>query len=126
VLAGAAVSGSGGKVKDEQETLIALADVAIGVFAIESAVLRAEKIAASGTLPRGARRRGRQGVFAFPASEAAISGGAAARRSTRRGEHAADAPISGIPAATRYDASGLLDAKHKLAAAALESERYPF
>src|SRR5659263_200975 len=52
VLAGAAVQRFGAKVKDEQETLIALADVAIGVFAIESAVLRAEKIAASGNASR--------------------------------------------------------------------------
>jgi butyryl-CoA dehydrogenase len=34
--------------------------------------------------------------------------------------------LSGIRRAARYDATGLLDAKHKLAAAALESERYPF
>jgi butyryl-CoA dehydrogenase len=33
--------------------------------------------------------------------------------------------LSGIRRATRYDASGLLDAKRKLAAAALELERYP-
>ena len=93
VLAGAAVQRFGGKVKDEQETLIALADVAIGIFAIESAVLRAEKIAASGNrLPRGARRRGRQDLR-VPGVRGGDQRGAARGVLRRRGEHAADAPL---------------------------------
>ena len=125
VLAGAAVQRFGGKVKDEQETLIALADVAIGVFAIESAVLRAEKIAASGNASRAELAAAAVKAFAFPASEAAVS--AARRAAFYVGEgNTLQMLLSGIRRATRYDASGLLDAKHKLAAAALESERYPF
>jgi butyryl-CoA dehydrogenase len=125
VLAGAAVQRFGGKVKDEQETLIALADVAIGVFAIESAVLRAEKIAASGNASRAELAAAAVKAFAFPASEAAVS--AARRAAFYVGEgNTLQLLLSGIRRATRYDASGLLEAKHKLAAAALESERYPF
>jgi alkylation response protein AidB-like acyl-CoA dehydrogenase len=125
VLVGAAVQRFGGKVKDEQETLIALADVAIGVFAIESAVLRAEKIAASGNASRAELAAAAVKTFAFPAAEAAVS--AARRAAFYVGEgNTLQMLLSGIRRATRYDASGLLDAKHKLAAAALESERYPF
>ena len=125
VLAGAAVQRFGKKVKDEQETLIALADVAIGVFAIESAVLRAEKIAASGNASRAELAAAAVKAFAFMASEAAVS--AARRAAFYVGEgNTLQMLLSGIRRATRYDASGLLDAKHKLAAAALESERYPF
>ncbi|MFZ2224660.1 MAG: acyl-CoA dehydrogenase family protein [Candidatus Deferrimicrobium sp.] len=125
VLAGAAVQRFGGKVKDEQETLIALADVAIGVFAIESAVLRAGKIAASGNATRAELAAAAVKAFAFPAAEAAIS--AARRAAFYVGDgNTLQMLLSGIRRATRYDASGLLDAKRKLAAAALESERYPF
>ena len=93
VLAGAAVQRFGGKVKDEQETLIALADVAIGVFAIESAVLRAEKIGLlRERFPRGARRGGRQGVR-VPGGRGGRQRGAARGVLRRRGEHAADAPL---------------------------------
>jgi butyryl-CoA dehydrogenase len=112
-------------VKDEQETLIALADVAIGVFAIESAVLRAEKIAASGNASRAELAAAAVKAFAFPAAEAAVS--AARRAAFYVGEgNTLQMLLSGIRRATRYDASGLLEAKHKLAAAALEMERYPF
>jgi butyryl-CoA dehydrogenase len=124
VLAGAAVQRFGPKVKDEQEALIALADVAIGVFAIESAVLRAEKIAASGNASRTELAAAAVRAFAFPASEAAIS--AARRAAFYVGEgNTLQMLLTGIRRATRYDATGLLDAKHKLAAAALEKERYP-
>ena len=93
VLAGAAVQRFGGKVKDEQETLIALADVAIGVFAIESAVLRAgEDRRLRERLPRGARRGGRQGVR-VPGGRGGDQRGAARGVLRRRGEHAADAPL---------------------------------
>jgi butyryl-CoA dehydrogenase len=124
VLAGVAVQRFGAKVKDEQEALIALADVAIGVFAIESAVLRAEKISASGNASRAELAAAAVKAFAFPASEAAIS--AARRAAFYVGEgNTLQMLLSGIRRATRYDATGLLDAKRKLAAAALEKERYP-
>ena len=44
VLAGTGVQKFMDTIKDEQEILLAVADVAINIFAIESAVLRAEKI----------------------------------------------------------------------------------
>ncbi len=124
VLAGAAVQRFGAKVRDEQETLIALADVAIGVFSLESAVLRAEKIAASGNAGQAGLAEAAAGVFAFQAAEGAVT---AARRAAF---YIGEGPtlqmlLSGIRRAGRYDASGLLDAKRKLAAATLEKERYP-
>jgi butyryl-CoA dehydrogenase len=112
------------KVKDEQETLIALADLAIGVFALESAVLRAEKIAASGNASRASLAEAAVRVFAFQASE---SCGTAARRAALYiGEgDTLKMLLSGIRRAGRYEATGLLEAKHLLAAATLEKERYP-
>ena len=34
--------------------------------------------------------------------------------------------LGGVRRFTKYDASGLLEAKRRLAAAAVEAERYPF
>jgi len=124
VLAGAAVQRYGAKVKDEQETLIALADLAIQVFALESAVLRAEKIAANGNASRAALAEAAAKGFAFQASEAAVS--AARRAAFYIGEgNTLQMLLSGIRRAGRYDAAGLLEAKRRLASAALEKERYP-
>jgi butyryl-CoA dehydrogenase len=124
VLAGAAVQRFGKQLKDEQETLIALADLAIGAFALESAVLRAEKISVSGNASGAALAEAAAKVFAFRTGEEGVS--AARRAAFYVGEgNTLQMLLAGIRRAGRYDATGLLDAKRKLAAAALESERYP-
>jgi butyryl-CoA dehydrogenase len=110
--------------KDEQETLIALADVAIAVFALESAVLRAEKISGSGNAGRASLAEAAAKAFAFRTCEEASS--AARRAAYYAGEgNTLQMLLAGIRRAGRYDAAGLLDAKRRLAAAALETERYP-
>jgi butyryl-CoA dehydrogenase len=114
----------GKQVKDEQETLIALADLAIGAFALESAVLRAEKISVSGNASGAALAEAAAKVFAFRTGEEGVS--AARRAAFYVGEgNTLQMLLAGIRRAGRYDATGLLGAKRKLAAAALESERYP-
>jgi butyryl-CoA dehydrogenase len=124
VLAGAAVQRFGKKVKDEQETLIALADVAIGAFALESALLRAEKIAVGGNATKTAVAEAAAKVFAFQASEASVA--AARRAAFYVGEgNTLQMLLAGVRRAGRYDAAGLLEAKRKLAAVTLETERYP-
>ena len=124
VLAGAAVQRFGKKVKDEQETLIALADVAIGAFALESALLRAEKIAVGGNATKAAVAEAAAKVFAFQASEASVA--AARRAAFYVGEgNTLQMLLAGVRRAGRYDAAGLLEAKRKLAAVTLEAERYP-
>ncbi len=52
---GAAARRLEGKLEREQEVLLALADVAIQIFAAESAILRAEKAGAAGLPHRLAR-----------------------------------------------------------------------
>jgi butyryl-CoA dehydrogenase len=111
------------KLKDEQEVLMALADVAIQIFAAESAVLRAEKARAAGA-PGSALLEAAAKVVTFGAVEAA---GTAARRAAflsapgTEGAALADA----VHRCARYDGSGLREAKARLAAAAFEGERYP-
>jgi len=125
VVSGAAVQRYGEKLKDEQEVLLALADVAIQIFAMESAVLRAAH-----ALP-GLGEQGRAlalaavKVNAFGATEKVAS---AARRAVffaAEGD-AATMLLGGVRRFTRYDASGLLEAKRRLADAVVAVEKYPF
>jgi butyryl-CoA dehydrogenase len=124
VVADAAVRRHGEALKSEQEVLLALADVAIQVFAAESAVLRAERI--SPALPEG-RRAAVAAAVRIHTFHAAEKAGSAARRAAfyvAEGDPLA-VLLGGIGRFTRYDATGLLEAKRRLAAEALEAGRYP-
>ena len=121
----ATASRFGERVKDEQEILGAVADIAITIFALESVVLRAEKI--RGTVPPSVENALASAVkvFAFHAGEA--SAVAARRAVLYGGEDDVDTKfLDGIQRFSRYDAPGLLSAKRNLADAALSGEKYPF
>jgi alkylation response protein AidB-like acyl-CoA dehydrogenase len=125
VLSGAAVQKYMLTLKDEQEILMAAADVAINIFAIESAVLRAEKI-----MPRlsDAKKRAVTAavkVFTFNALEQTATAARKAAYFIEEGDNLTML-ISGIRRFTKYDAAGLLQAKRTLAAAAIEAENYIF
>jgi len=125
ILAGTGVQKYMDKIADEQEILIAAADIAIQIFALESAVLRAEKI-----LPKLSERkqelvRATVKIFAFNASEEA---GTAARKGAFYIEEGDTLTmiLSGVRRFSKYDATGLLAAKRLVAEAACEDERYIF
>ncbi|WP_221249239.1 acyl-CoA dehydrogenase family protein [Desulfuromonas versatilis] len=125
ILAGAAVKKHLAGLQDEQEILIAAADLAIQIFAIESAVLRAEKIHPSASERKRQLLRAAVKVFTFSATEVA---GSAAKKGAfylEEGDNLAMI-LSGVRRFTRYDASGLLQAKRALARAASEEGRYIF
>lgn len=125
VLAGSAVQKYMDKIKDEQEILMAVADVAINIFALESAVLRAEKIL--GTLSDGKKASVTAAVkvFAFDAVEKISTAAKRAAYYIEEGDNLAMV-LGGIRRFTKYDASGLLQAKRQLADVALEAEKYIF
>jgi butyryl-CoA dehydrogenase len=124
-LAGAAAGRYGDGLKDEQEVLLALADVAIQVFAAESALLRAEKTAPARS--EAGRALAAAAVKAHTFSACEKVGTAARRAAFYVGEGAAaTALLRGVDRLTAYDATGLLAAKRALADAALSAERYPF
>lgn len=125
ILSGAGVQKFMDKIADEQEILMAAADVAIQIFALESTVLRAEK-----SMGRVSERK--QGlidaavkIFSFEACENA---GRAARKGAFFIEEGDTLTmiLSGIRRFAKYDASGLLQAKRSLAEAACEDEKYVF
>ena len=125
ILAGAGVQKFKQELANEQEILIAAADIAIQIYALESTVLRAEKHFAEATPKRQALLRAAVKVFAFAANETATS---AARRGAFYAEEGDTLTmlLSGIRRFGKYDASGLLAAKRLLAQTACEEERYIF
>ncbi len=125
VLAGSAAQKYMEKIKDEQEILLAAADVAINIFAIESAVLRAEKILPALSENKKENVTAAVKVFTFNASERIATAARKAAYFTEEGDNLAML-LSGIRRFTKYDASGLLQAKRQLAAASAEAEKYIF
>ena len=125
VLAGSGVQKFMDKIKDEQEILLAVADLAINIFAIESVVLRAEKILPKLSENKRASVSAAVKVFTFNGNEKAAS---AARRAAYYIEEGDTLTmlLAGIRRFTKYDATGLLKAKRQLATASIEVEKYIF
>jgi alkylation response protein AidB-like acyl-CoA dehydrogenase len=125
ILAGSAVQKYMTKLADEQEILLAAADISIQIFAIESAVLRAEKACRSASDKNKKLLEAAVKVFAFNATEVA---GTAAKKGAFYVEEGDQLLmiLSGVRRFAKYDASGLLQAKRALAQAASEEEKYLF
>jgi len=125
ILAGTGVQKFMDKIADEQEILMAAADIAIQIFALESAVLRAEKSFSGFSERKQELVKAAVKVFAFNASETA---GTAARKGAFYIEEGDTLTmiLSGVRRFSKFDATGLLAAKRLLADAACEEEKYIF
>lgn len=125
VLAGAAVQKYGIRLQQEQETLLAAADLAIEIFAIESALLRVEKIVGEVSEARRDLLMAALRCIAFHGAERAAT---AARRGAFYIEEGDTLTmiLSGVRRFTRYDAAGLLQAKRRLVDASCDMEKYLF
>lgn len=125
ILAGAGVQKFMDKLAHEQEILMTAADIAIQIFALESCVLRAEKIYRTVSERKRELLTAAVKTFSFEASEVA---GSAARKGAFFIEEGDTLTmiLSGIRRFAKYDATGLLAAKKLLARAACEEEKYIF
>jgi alkylation response protein AidB-like acyl-CoA dehydrogenase len=125
ILAGTGVQKFMDKIADEQEILMAAADIAIQIFALESTVLRAEKSFSGFSERKQELVKAAVKVFAFNASETA---GTAARKGAFYIEEGDTLTmiLSGVRRFSKFDATGLLVAKRLLADAASEEEQYIF
>jgi len=120
-LSGLIAGKFGDKAAAEQEIMLAMADAAIEIFALESAVLRAEKATAAATAGRRDLYRAAIVVCAFRARQHFAM--AAEKCAVCIGEDSMHASIAG---AVDYGGAGLLAAKRLLADATSEAERYFF
>jgi alkylation response protein AidB-like acyl-CoA dehydrogenase len=125
ILAGSAVQKYGERLQQEQEMLMAAADLAIEIFAIESSLLRIEKIAGSVSEAKRPLLRAVLKSIAFHAAERAETAAKRGAFYIEEGD-ALTMILSGVRRFTRYDAAGLLQAKRLLIKAACETEKYLF
>jgi alkylation response protein AidB-like acyl-CoA dehydrogenase len=125
VIAGTGAQKYMATIKDEQEILMAIADIAINIFAIESSVLRAEKIMPTLSEAKKGAVTAAVKVFTFNASEQAATAARKAAFFIEEGDNLTML-LNGIRRFTKYDAAGLLRAKRQLADAAIEAEKYVF
>lgn len=125
ILSGAGVQKYMDKLANEQEILMAASDIAIQIFAMESAVLRAEKIIDTLSPAKQEQLRAAVKVVTFNATEIAASAAKKGAYMVEEGD-TLTMILSGVRRFTKYDATGLLQAKRTLAAAASESEKYIF
>ena len=126
ILAGAATQKYMDKIKYEQEILFALADIAMGIFAIESAVLRADKIYDSLSDAKKKLIEGLVKTFTFEQNENIKKAANKGAFFVEEGDNLT-AILSGIRRFTKYDAAGLLAAKRDVANYMIENNgKYPF
>lgn len=125
VVAGAAVQKFMNKITDEQELLLSLADIAIQIFATESAILRAEKSIGRVTDKKAALMADAVKVFTFDSVEIISKAAKKSAFFTESGDNLTMI-LSGIRRFTKYDATGLLEAKRRLADSLIEAEKYIF
>ena len=113
------------KLAGEQELLMALADISIELFALESSILRAEKASADAGPAKQEIYDAVVKLCAFDASEKFAT---AARRAISYidGEETCAVNRRGLSAFCNYEAKNLLQAKRTLANAASETENYLF
>jgi len=120
---GAAADRLGPGLKDEQEVLLPLADIAIQIFAAESALLRAEKARAAGNAKSGLMQAAAK-VAVFRAVECAAAAARKAIWMAGDGEESVQL-AEAVSAVTRMGGIGLREARRQLAAATIEKEQYP-
>jgi alkylation response protein AidB-like acyl-CoA dehydrogenase len=125
ILAGTGVQKYMDKLANEQEILLTAADMAIQIFAIESAVLRAEKACRSASDSKKKLLQATVKVFTFNATEIA---GTAAKKGAYFVEEGDTLLmiLSGVRRFAKYDATGLLQAKRLLAQTVCAEEKYLF
>lgn len=125
IVGGAAVEKYAKKLSEEQEILMQLADIAIQIFAMESAVLRAAKNISAASETKQKLFRAVALVSAQHAAQKALCAAQKAAYYIAEGDQLKilRAAVSRL---ADFDATGLLDAKRLLADAISENEKYVF
>jgi alkylation response protein AidB-like acyl-CoA dehydrogenase len=122
-LLGQAVATCGDGLKDEQEVLAQIADVVIETYATESAVLRAEKMAARGD----GRAPLAVDIARVYAHDAADKVAAASRQvvGALQPRGASSALAESVPRTTAQPAFDVIAARRRIADAVIDAGRYP-
>jgi alkylation response protein AidB-like acyl-CoA dehydrogenase len=122
-LLGSAASAYGDTLKDEQEVLAQIADVIIEAYATESAIARAEKMAAAGD----GRASLATDIAAVYTNDAADRVAAASRQvvAALNGRGADSALASGVTRLAAYAGIDAIAVRRRIANAVIDAGRYP-
>ncbi len=125
IVAGSAVQKFMDKIKYEEEILLQLADMIINIFALESGMLRAEKMLSKVKDEKKTLLNDVVKSIAFMVSERCGTAGRKVAHYIEEGDNLTML-LSGIRRFTKYDATGLLESRRRLADKASEEEKYFF
>ncbi|GLI39366.1 acyl-CoA dehydrogenase family protein [Geobacter hydrogenophilus] len=117
------VLGAAAPAKEHQEVMLAVADMIIAIFALESAVLRADKTIAAASMSKQDLLRAVVTVLVFELSNRFQSAATRCCAYALKGEELIEL-LKRVATLTACPAEGLLVAKHKLADAAKDVGRY--
>ncbi|MDT8447990.1 MAG: acyl-CoA dehydrogenase family protein [bacterium] len=124
ILSGAAVQKYMAQLQKEQEMLMAAADVAIQIYAMESAMLRAAKVYPKVSPAKQALYMALATTSVFACMERLATAAKRGAYYIEEGDNLAMI-LSGVRRYTKFDASGLLAAKRLIAKTTLEGGKYP-
>jgi alkylation response protein AidB-like acyl-CoA dehydrogenase len=119
------ILGEAEQAKESQEVLLAYADLAINIFALESALLRADKIFTASSDKKKELIQAVTKVVAFSLANLSLSSASRCSAYAVKGVKWTELQKS-INQLCSYQADGLLEAKQLLADAAKDSGRYVF
>ncbi len=125
ILIGTAVEKHSDKLQQEQEVLMTLADIAVQIFALESAVLRSDKAYGSATESKKKCYQAVAQVSTYRAAEKALNAARKCAFFLAEGD-SLNMLLAAIQQFGRLDATGLLSSKRVLADAASDAEKYIF
>ena len=125
ILSGAAAQKFGAKIQNEEEVLLAAADITGEIYAAESAVLRAIKNHPKVSDKKKAIYEALVTVVCFESSERLAYAARKAAYGVEEGDTLL-AILSGIRRYTKYNAEGLIHAKRLISNEVKELGRYPF
>lgn len=123
IVSGNAVQKFGENLKDEQEVLFALGDVVINLFALESAVLRSEKIYDSLSDERKDYFKALTKITTYRLNDRIFNAAKKVIYYSSSGDEV-HILLSALRKFTRYNVDNLLSLRRKVADTAIENERY--
>ena len=123
IISGNAVQKFGEKLKDEQEVLYAMGDVMINIFALESTLLRTEKIYSNQSESRKEFLNALVKIAVYRLNDNIFNSAKNVIYYSSAGDEI-NIMLSALRKFTRYNVENLLDLRRTVANAAIESERY--
>jgi len=124
ILSGAGVQKFGAGLANEQEILLAAADIAIQIYAMESAVLRTAKAQGKVSERKQGIMNAMTKITLFDSVEKISRAAKSAAFYIEDGDNLT-LILSGIRRYTKYNASGILEAKRLVAKETIEQGKYP-